>query len=559
MKHLKIRITTICLALLVAMSAMSLLFVSANEAVPDLTETPSAEIVFSGASLTLYDNICINFKAEESLFTEVGYENPYVVFEINGEQYIVSDYEVVNGKYVFDFADISPANMNDTVKATLYATFDGVEYISETREYSVATYCYNMLSKYSTDDYAELRTLLVDLLNYGAMTQVYESYNTDELVNAKLTEEQRAWGTSDAPVYKTVQNLSYKTIDNPTVMWTGGGLNLEDSVTMRFKISAESIDNLTVKAETEESIWTISAEEFEVTTGGYYVFFDGLDASQMSEPVYLTIYNGDTPVSNTICYSIESYAYSKQSSTDTNLVNLLEAMMKYGNSAYAYVTTESIEEEETTVPENTEPTEDVTVPVTQPSDDTETIYFIDGTAQGWIGDADAKIYILNYESNETYLGTMQDENTWVFEIPVGMTAIYFYRCQSEFTNTDAWNSWTTCVAERGDENTFTATKNEVGSWSGVPSASTITVYFENTYGWTNVYWHGWNGSGETNTAWPGDPMEKVSGNIYSATVDVSLTNITFNDGSGKEKTSDLIIPGDGQIYSNGIWSAYSGD
>lgn len=295
------------------------------------------DLAFSGASLTLQDNLCINFKANENLFTEVGYENPYVIFELNGEEYIVTDYEVVSGKYVFDFSDISPANMNDTVRATLYATFDGVEYASETREYSVATYCYNMLSKYNTDDYVELRTLLVDLLNYGAQTQIYTNYNTDALVNAQLTEEQAAWGTSETPAYETVQNLAYKTIDNPTVQWKGGGLNLQDSVTMRFKISAESIENLTVIAETDTTIWTISAEEFEATTGGYYVFFDGLDASQMSEAVYLTVYDGDMPVSNTICYSIESYAYSKQSSTDTNLVNLLEAMMKYGNSASAYV------------------------------------------------------------------------------------------------------------------------------------------------------------------------------------------------------------------------------
>ncbi len=56
----------------------------------------------------------------------------------------------------------------------------------------------------------------------------------------------------------------------------------------------------------------------------------------MSEPVYLTVYENDEAVSNTLSYSIESYAYSKQTSTDTNLTNLLEAMMKYGNSACAY-------------------------------------------------------------------------------------------------------------------------------------------------------------------------------------------------------------------------------
>ena len=301
--------------------------------------TPSEKLAFSGASLTLHDNLCINFKANESLFTEVGYENPYVIFELNGKEFTVSDYEVSGGKYVFDFADIAPNNMNDTVKATLYATFDGVEYVSETREYSVATYCYNMLNKYTTPAYAELQTLLVDLLNYGAMSQIYTSYKTDNLVNAKLTDAQKAWGTSEKPTYETVQNLAYKTIENPTVQWKGGGLNLVDAVTMRFKISANSgsYENLVVKAETDDRIWTIPFETFTETTGGYYVYFSGFNAGEMSETVYLTVYENGEAVSNTLSYSIESYAYSKQTSTDENLTNLLEAMMKYGNSAYAYV------------------------------------------------------------------------------------------------------------------------------------------------------------------------------------------------------------------------------
>ena len=35
--------------------------------------------------------------------------------------------------------------------------------------------------------------------------------------------------------------------------------------------------------------------------------------------------------------SIESYAYAMQNSEDTALVSLLEMMMKYGDSAYAYI------------------------------------------------------------------------------------------------------------------------------------------------------------------------------------------------------------------------------
>ena len=55
----------------------------------------------------------------------------------------------------FGFCDIAPNQMNDTISATLFATYDGVEYSSETKKYSVATYCYNMLVKCSGDEYAE--------------------------------------------------------------------------------------------------------------------------------------------------------------------------------------------------------------------------------------------------------------------------------------------------------------------------------------------------------------------------------------------------------------------
>ncbi len=91
-----------------------------------------------------------------------------------------------------------------------------------------------------------------------------------------------------------------------------------------------------------------------------------------------------------------------------------------------------------------------------------------------------------------------------------------------------------------------------------PSGNTITLYFDNTNNWSSVYWHGWNEAGGTNTAWPGDPMENVEGNIYKATVDASFTGIIFNDNNGTQ-TGNLTIPGDGQIYRNGSWSAYNGN
>ena len=204
----------------------------------------------------------------------------------------------------------------------------------------------------------------------------------------------------------------------------------------------------------------------------------------------------------------------------------------------------------------------ITEPITQPNDGTETIYFVDGTPEGWIGDADAKIYIFNYETNENYAGTMQDENTWTFQVPAGMTAINFYRCEGEFTQT-AWNSWTMCVTVRGSENTFTATSNEAGSWTGSssggnnggytppvdnPPADGDYIYFTDNAGWGTVYCHTWNLVGATNTPWPGDQMENVGGNQYRLLVDSTHTHLKFNNGNGVEgQEFELTI---GNTYSN---------
>ena len=295
------------------------------------------QLAIHGASLTLYNDLTINFKVDEMLFAQTGYEAPYVIFRFNGREIKTSNYRIADGKYVFDFNKICPHQMGDVISVTLHAVYNGVEYASEALEYSVAAYCFNMLSKYTDETYGELRTLLVDLLNYGAASQKYVNYRTNMLVNAELTDEQKACGTNTDRALETVLDVGYEMVKNPAVRWIGAGLNLQKSVGMRFKISAADIENLTVKVRTESGKETIiTSDTFEATTGGYYVFYEGQNAAQMSEAVYLTVYDGEKVVSHTICYSIESYAYTKQSSADTKLVALVKAMMKYGDAAKAY-------------------------------------------------------------------------------------------------------------------------------------------------------------------------------------------------------------------------------
>ena len=297
---------------------------------------------FTSASLTLQDNLSINFKVRKALFDETGWENPYVVFDLNGKESVVTEYREVDDDYVFDFVNIAPNQMNDLISATLYAEKDGEVGVSLPVEYGVAKYSYNMLSRYTDDAYAEFRTLLVDLLNYGAQSQSYTGYNTDNLVNASLTEAQKAWGTAENREYVSVLDTAYETVENPIATWKGAGLNLKDRVEIRLTLEARNPGNLVVKARTEDGKeWEMPAGWFEpVSDGRYYVYFNGLNAGQMSEPVYFTVYEGDTVVSNTLRYSIESYVYSQSNKTapDESLLALLKTMMKYGDAAHNYIT-----------------------------------------------------------------------------------------------------------------------------------------------------------------------------------------------------------------------------
>lgn len=193
------------------------------------------------------------------------------------------------------------------------------------------------MSNYSGDEYAELRTLIVDLLNYGAKSQEYMDYKTDSYVNADLTPAQKEWGTASDRELDTVLDVDYETVADPTVTWEAAGLTLEESVGMRFRINASSLDGFSVRVSNGSETWTIPSSEFETDENGTYVYFEGLSVAQMSETVYVTAYNGDTAVSDTLRYSIESYAYSKRNDKNTTLVELVKAMMRYGDSAKAYI------------------------------------------------------------------------------------------------------------------------------------------------------------------------------------------------------------------------------
>lgn len=317
-----------------------------EEPTPDTPE----ELKIKSASLSLSSDISINFYvADETL---KGWDAPYMVFtkakydaagNITGyENETVSSYTEKDGCHVYTFRGITAMEMSSAVTATLYATKNGVLSSSETVSYSVLTYATNQLQK-STD--TKLHTLLVDLLNYGAAAQTYWHYNTANLANANLTEEQQKLATQTAPTLESCKALTKH--DGAAVHFKSASLSLKEKVTINYYLDLTDyngdVNDLQVVisyTDTDGSLKTATVDGSALSNrnGIYVASFSALNALQMRTACTAEVYDktAGERVSDTVTYSIESYAASKADDTDAALAELVNAMMKYGDATCAY-------------------------------------------------------------------------------------------------------------------------------------------------------------------------------------------------------------------------------
>ena len=303
-----------------------------NKTAPE--EKPSP--VINTVSLSLESSITMNFKVLKSSLSS--FDEFYMTFECGGKEEKVTDYKETDKYYVFSYKGINPQLMNDNVTAVLHAKNKSEEYTSPEKIMSVREYAYTMLDRYSDDEHAKLRTLLVDLLNYGAAAQIYAGYQTDNLVNSDLTDVQKDWASKDTTEFKNIRNLNYKTISNPTAEWKTCSLVLKNSIMVKVKFSAKDVENKTVEIVLKNAKFTYTKDDFVNNGDGtYYVYCNELFANELSDDLLFTIYENGKPCSNTMLFSVESYArLVRDNYKDKPLDKMTTAMMLYGNSAKAY-------------------------------------------------------------------------------------------------------------------------------------------------------------------------------------------------------------------------------
>ena len=254
-----------------------------------------------------------------------------------------TDYNSGYKAYGFRFAGLSAAEVGSSVDATIYGVKNGRTYEGATQSgYSVKQYCYNILAK--SDTKAAAKRALVDFLNYASAAQVYFNRNVNDLVNADLTAGQAALGTQTAAAINS--DRAEGAVTNPRVAVSGCTLIFESKIVMKFVFNPTdylndggSLSDLRVVVRDADGgiLRTFLSDEFvNYNAAGTLksVLFDDLGATEMRKSVIFQVMAGDTAVSNSRTYSIQSYAYSKQ--TDARQGELMRELIKYGDSMAAW-------------------------------------------------------------------------------------------------------------------------------------------------------------------------------------------------------------------------------
>ena len=281
---------------------------------------------FDAASVTLQDNLLVNFKVNADKLA--GKELLKAIVTFGGKTFEIPVGEIVDGKYVFS-VPVAPHQMNDQI--TIQLCFAG-EWNGTVTHYSIATYCYNKLETAE----GEFKALLTGILNYGAAAQVAVGHNVGNLANAGLSPDEKTVVYGDITASSTQTEAS----EDHSALWTAAGLLLNDKIVIRFAFEAENVEGLTVLVSFNGQNYTV--DQFTPAGAGrFYVYIEGLNAAQLRDQVSVTLMRGQEVVSATLTYSVEVYA-TKVLAYDgvegyENLVALVKAMMAYGDAAYAYV------------------------------------------------------------------------------------------------------------------------------------------------------------------------------------------------------------------------------
>lgn len=286
---------------------------------------PPEPFDFVGATMTLGSELAMTFYVEKANLEGTDYYAVITKDVVDGDpvtKTIPYSEWITNGSYIGPkFNGVAAKEMSDRLTVQIF-NGDG-EAVSVLRHDSIRDYGMRSLS--NSNFSAEQKTMLVDMLNYGAAAQEFFSYGTDDLANSLLTAEQKQLATG------TVTYINNRDDSAANGYYVGTSLTCESALLMTIYFKNITRDMRAEVTYTDhygnEKALTITGDKF-VANGSYLgVCVDTLALADARQPVTCKIYDGNTLIS-TVVDSVESYI-ARQSGDA-----LFDCIMKFAVSAY---------------------------------------------------------------------------------------------------------------------------------------------------------------------------------------------------------------------------------
>ena len=224
--------------------------------------------------------------------------------------------------YVFT-AQVAAKEMADTIRGVFI--YDDGNQESDVWEYSVMQYANAVIAQAANNEtLAQFMPAAKAMLNYGAAAQILFNYNTDNLANASLSEEDKTLTDVDASAYAHSVTGSEEGIqvDNATLL-----LETETTARIYFKlIGDKTIDQYTFKVDG-------TVVQAKVNGELYYVEIPNIAAQHLDEMHTVSV--GGL----TIVYSGLSYVHQVITEPDhatEEMTNAAKALFAYNRQTEAY-------------------------------------------------------------------------------------------------------------------------------------------------------------------------------------------------------------------------------
>ena len=216
---------------------------------------------------------------------------------------------------------LAAKEMADTFYVTIYNAKG--EAVSNPKQDAVRDY----VSRAYASQTATGKTMMVDMLCYGAAAQVHFKYGTSDLANSKLTDAQKAVGTAATPEMSNdqVKGTNY----------SGSRFILESRIQVQLAFKNLTSDMYAVytyiNAGGKVQTVCVEGEDFVIIGGKPAgVELSALVYADARSLVSVTVYNADGTVHGTATDSIESCAMRSNA-------ELFVALMKFADSAKKHI------------------------------------------------------------------------------------------------------------------------------------------------------------------------------------------------------------------------------